>query len=727
MSASDMSCIYSTLHYVCWQGKSYGVTPIITFDQPFFWKAAIIKASEPIGSCIKSIVLRLGSFHLQMSFLGSIGHLMAGSGLQELLETVYAANSVKHMLTGKAISRAIRGHLLVYGALSTMFVANAYSVPSADYSDEEFSSSHIDPKEMEIPQDDSNVGDLEVAAKLVDRLLDGEQLEEGMSSHILSRITAEIEKERKTLTNCRTAQVWFQYMRMVQILCRFIKAEHTGNWDLHLSTVHEMLPYFAASSHNLYTKSAYVYLQDMLCLEDKHPDVYDSFQNGHHVIRRSDRSDRYWRGLSTDLIIEQVLMSSVKSRGGMTRGRGMDETQRLVWLLGMPACAQVNLAMQTLTGVQCHSSEQHKDMGKTWKKRDMKDAYKLLDALKQCKPFASDTSLRGLVNGVTASESVNVDNAQRVGQSILDSMVGQNIQDYSFKRKCQTVTLGSKSAVMIKDEQVQVDPQLLFQRPSVIAGSEENPTDSFKYKLCSYPAAVFESLVLPRGANKASLAYAMWDIVKESQPESVPTFDMHYVIDGGALLQRLPWPRGECFEAHCQMYVDYVSRKYGRATVVFDGYADRHCAKVANTVLVGDDTDLLVLLCYHADMTSKDIFFRPEPKANSTKCRAWNIKKTKDLLGSRVCKVILFIHAILGCDSTSRLQGLGKGMALKLAMKDTKSHGLAQIFCGNSSKDKVMKAGEDALVILYNGSAKDDLDKLRYKRYCEKVKSLQKQ
>ena len=33
-----------------------------------------------------------------------------------------------------------------------------------------------------------------------------------------------------------------------------------------------------------------------------------------------------------------------------------------------------------------------------------------------------------------------------------------------------------------------------------------------------------------------------------------------------------------------------------------------------NTVLVGDDTDLLVLLCYHANLDSCDIFFRPEPK-----------------------------------------------------------------------------------------------------------------
>ncbi|KAI0208068.1 hypothetical protein LSAT2_007270, partial [Lamellibrachia satsuma] len=30
----------------------------------------------------------------------------------------------------------------------------------------------------------------------------------------------------------------------MDILRRFIKAERTGNWDLHLHTAREMLPYF---------------------------------------------------------------------------------------------------------------------------------------------------------------------------------------------------------------------------------------------------------------------------------------------------------------------------------------------------------------------------------------------------------------------------------------------------------------------------------------------------
>ena len=39
-----------------------------------------------------------------------MGRLTAGSSLQQLLEVVFAQNSVTHMLTGKAIARAVRGH-----------------------------------------------------------------------------------------------------------------------------------------------------------------------------------------------------------------------------------------------------------------------------------------------------------------------------------------------------------------------------------------------------------------------------------------------------------------------------------------------------------------------------------------------------------------------------------------------------------------------------------------
>ena len=131
-----------------------------------------------------------------------------------------------------------------------------------------------------------------------------------------------------------------------------------ANWKLHLQTVGCMLPYFAASGHSLYVKSAYVYLQIMLRLPETHPDAHRKFMDGYHVVRCS---DMFWAGLSTDIIIEQVLMISTKPHGGLTRGKGMTENQRLVCVLSMPVCASINETMQHLKPVTSTTMYQQLD------------------------------------------------------------------------------------------------------------------------------------------------------------------------------------------------------------------------------------------------------------------------------------------------------------------------------------------------------------------------------
>ena len=63
-----------------------------------------------------------------MSFLGSIEHLMAGSGLKELLELIYVPNAVEYMLSGKAVSRAVHGHLIINAALNASLYSAALGV-----------------------------------------------------------------------------------------------------------------------------------------------------------------------------------------------------------------------------------------------------------------------------------------------------------------------------------------------------------------------------------------------------------------------------------------------------------------------------------------------------------------------------------------------------------------------------------------------------------------------
>ena len=67
--------------------------------------------------CAKNIVFQLVGFHTEMSLLGSIGHLMGGSGLQDVLELFYASSTVVHVLSGKAIAWAIK--TAIYGRCRT--------------------------------------------------------------------------------------------------------------------------------------------------------------------------------------------------------------------------------------------------------------------------------------------------------------------------------------------------------------------------------------------------------------------------------------------------------------------------------------------------------------------------------------------------------------------------------------------------------------------------------
>ena len=95
-----------------------------------------IKSMEIITTKSLNVVCRLGGFHTLMSFLGSIGTLMAGSGLSNVLETVYGKNGVEHMMTGKAITRAIRGHFLIDAALNMILLKELIPVMQDNQHDE---------------------------------------------------------------------------------------------------------------------------------------------------------------------------------------------------------------------------------------------------------------------------------------------------------------------------------------------------------------------------------------------------------------------------------------------------------------------------------------------------------------------------------------------------------------------------------------------------------------
>ena len=123
-------------------------------------------------------------------------------------------------------------------------------------------------------------------------------------------------------------------------------------------------------------------------------------------------------------------------------------------------------------------------------------------------------------------------------------------------------------------------------------------------------------------------------------------------------------------------------------------------------MLVGDDTDLLVLLCYHANLDSHNIAIiltrAKEKHQISQSVEHQGCEGTT--IGLEVCNNILFLHAVLGCDTTSQLYGIGKGTSLKKFKSSKHFQEQAKVSAVESATLKdISAAGEQVLVNVYMG------------------------
>ena len=102
--------------------------------------------------------------------------------------------------------------------------------------------------------------------------------------------------------------------------------------------------------------------------------------------------------------------------------------------------------MQNLAGITHETSEQHKDLGISRRKRDTVDSDILSKYLKQSSPFDGDNlMLRSIATGMSATTACNVDDAKRIGEQIMKSMIGVSVKDFVFRKKDQAVLMTAKS------------------------------------------------------------------------------------------------------------------------------------------------------------------------------------------------------------------------------------------------------------------------------------------
>ena len=135
--------------------------------------------------------------------------------------------------------------------------------------------------------------------------------------------------------------------------------------------------------------------------------------------------------------------------------------------------------------------------------------------------------------------------------------------------------------------------------------------------------------------------------------------------------------------------------------------------------VVATDTDILSLLLDHSPCDSNISQIIPGPLANEDLVH--NITNLQKVLG-HAKGLMLFIHSMSGCDTTSAFFGKGKTTALNLIRSNKDLAEKMKIFYkGGASISEIAAAGEEFILAMYNGLRCKTLDELRVLQYKRTV------
>lgn len=168
------------------------------------------------------------------------------------------------------------------------------------------------------------------------------------------------------------------------------------------------------------------------------------------------------------MTIEQVLMRSMKSSGGLTHGRGITQSVLSKWILSTIALTDVCNEMQDFCNGSHATSEQHVDIRPRRISKDAKYLEKLCDFFQKHYPFPQTEKIMSIYSGLIGGSEINCYNALDIGSKLQDETVGKDFGSVKYVKKNKVVSLrAANSAIKLNDEYIKINPLLLFQRISL--------------------------------------------------------------------------------------------------------------------------------------------------------------------------------------------------------------------------------------------------------------------
>ena len=215
---------------------------VIAMDQPLYSRGKeLVWANQ---NSYKDVVLVMGQLHIIFNFLTAIGQHIENTGLTGIwVESgAFAEGSTVAMMEGKAYYRTVR---------DTHFLMRPYGKYTGK-------NPSLSTKVVGIIEEFD-------AKKTTGNDIDGIQRSEGDLMEALdeeNNITM-MEKVDNEFSDFPNFVFWQAYMKMLEILLDFIRANRDGYWSLQLSSFAAILPWMTIYDHTNYARWGPVYLGEM--------------------------------------------------------------------------------------------------------------------------------------------------------------------------------------------------------------------------------------------------------------------------------------------------------------------------------------------------------------------------------------------------------------------------------------------------------------------------------
>lgn len=503
---------------------------VLVMDQAIYAKAQEIRW-QGIPEFRDRLVIRLGEFHTAMAFLGTIGKRFGDAGLRDVaIESgLVAQGSINGVISGHHYNRSVRCHKIVAEGLHRLRLQ--------EYIDQLSEAESLEAATvMQLLQDSfPNTFLISVQSESVTNFL--QQYEDYVA---------------KKCSENEMYAFWSSYLEMVELLLLFLRGTREGNWELHLSSVREMLPWFFAYGRINYSRYLPVYYLEMICLEETHPDIHSHFCAGEFAVKR--HNNYGFAMTACDQVIEQTYNRDSKTRGGLT-GITLNKAAVKRWTLSHPARAAITNACYRMS---LNTSERHPGLYEAGPAKIRSDEEAIQSVMETFtgffNPFTGESGhdIFSISSGKVAPENVRSDltTAFNRGEDCFQSFVQRRLLDKEvdvFEKlslpSCKTfsdidkksLSRSSQSTASVKEHRDILARMLMIAQEKGL-----NLKDTLKYPLSSMPntLANFDGSMVK--TTKAALLHELEKLtqVDTSSSDLVISHDSVVIIDAMVLIQQ---------------------------------------------------------------------------------------------------------------------------------------------------------------------------------------------